>query len=1257
MKKLSVSLAFALILPLTSCEGDMVSVPKTDAAPEVEDVAVDTGADLLPDEGGWEVAEEIQDLVQEFRALELPEILDTGEIGILPGDPGYPCQDGDDCTSGFCIHTPQGKQCTTDCIEECPFSWVCVQYEPSLPDEVYICAPLKMNLCKPCQKNSDCLTNGVQTGDVCIPYGGAGDFCGASCMGPGDCPTGYECKQVLDIWGYESNQCILTAGECECEPWFVDEEATTACENINDFGACSGIRVCTANGLTDCDAPDPAKEICNGEDDDCDGEVDEEAGGDTCFVENQWGACKGTYDCDNGKLTCDAQEPAAELCDGADNDCDGMTDEGFPDSDKDGIADCLENDIDGDGVMDIDDNCPNVKNGNQKDSDLDTIGDACDPDDDNDQVADEEDCAPLNKDIYPDAEEVCNGKDDNCNGLFDELFPNHDNDGVADCVDTDDDNDGFEDDGDCNPIDPNVFPGADEVCDGIDNDCDFDTDEAFPDTDEDGLADCVDDDTDGDELLNWDDNCPLTVNPDQEDQDGDGKGDACDPDADGDGIPDGVDLCPGLFNPGQKDLDKDGLGDDCDDDVDGDGIVDTEDNCLLVANPEQEDLDEDGTGDACDEDNDGDGDPDATDCEPDNPYVSGNAEEICDGLDNNCSGAVDELFPNHDNDGMADCIDVDDDNDGDPDLTDCEPLNPAIHAAAVESCDGVDQDCDGKVDEDLGTLACGKGECFHTIFACEDGIVQQCDSMEGAELESCDGKDNDCDGLVDEDLGWASCGVGQCFHVQPNCIGGKEAPCDPEEGAVDEICDGQDNDCDGDVDEEGAADCGVYYLDADSDGHGIDDAKCLCGPWGLYTGTVNDDCNDLNPWNFPGASELCDGMDNDCDDEVDEPGSTGCSWFFPDADGDGYGTGAPECVCESPGENWSVLGGDCDEQESEIHPGALELCDQKDNDCDDEVDETFDLESDSKNCGKCGFLCQPNNAFGKCLGGECKVEDCISGYADCNSIDSDGCEINTSQDVSNCGSCKHACNLPNATVACASGMCVIGKCDEFYENDDGIPDNGCEKLKLGGSPEDAAEDCKTIKKFDEEVTDGVYWLDVDGPGGMAPFQAFCEMTTDGGGWIFFAHVNNNYGPANHLFKNAMGTYLSNRADNGVSYSLGILDEMSDTEVMVTLDTPSPIEADAANKILFLKHDPNNSGFNSGPMPCSGLSSFEYKTQIGGAYIAGGTTNSCSGSEWYTRTVNNQQYLVLFHVGNYGNYWGHGMGGNNSWNHDGWWYVR
>jgi hypothetical protein len=128
-------------------------------------------------------------------------------------------------------------------------------------------------------------------------------------------------------------------------------------------------------------------------------------------------------------------------------------------------------------------------------------------------------------------------------------------------------------------------------------------------------------DFDGDGVINGDDNCPLTQNPEQLDLDGDGVGDACDTDdQDVDGTQDSEDNCPTVANPGQEDSDGDGIGDVCDTntDQDGDGIGDNEDNCPATANPGQEDTDGDGVGDVCDL------------VDPDKPYACGTVDDLPD---------------------------------------------------------------------------------------------------------------------------------------------------------------------------------------------------------------------------------------------------------------------------------------------------------------------------------------------------------------------------------------------------------------------------------------------------------------------------------------------------------------------------------------------------------------------------------------------------------------------------------------------------
>jgi len=106
-------------------------------------------------------------------------------------------------------------------------------------------------------------------------------------------------------------------------------------------------------------------------------------------------------------------------------------------------------------------------------------------------------------------------------------------------------------------------------------------------------------DTDGDGVVDSEDNCPNIANANQLNTDGDSEGNACDTDDDNDGVLDAADNCPLVANPGQEDANSNGVGDACEGDMDGDGVPDATDNCPLVYNPDQADADGDGTGDAC----------------------------------------------------------------------------------------------------------------------------------------------------------------------------------------------------------------------------------------------------------------------------------------------------------------------------------------------------------------------------------------------------------------------------------------------------------------------------------------------------------------------------------------------------------------------------------------------------------------------------------------------------------------------------------
>ncbi len=312
---------------------------------------------------------------------------------------------------------------------------------------------------------------------------------------------------------------------------------------------------------------------------------------------------------------------------------------------------------------------------------------------------------------------------------------------------------------------------------------------------------------------------------------------------------------------------------------------------------------------------------------------------------------------------------VDADGDGYGISEDCDDTDAEIHPGAVELCDGVDNDCDGEIDGAAATGgpvwfadldSDGYGDPDNQLRACgqPSGYVSNdsdCDDSHddaypGAD-EWCDGYDNDCNGLTDEDGAldqstWYDDADGDGYGnsartVQacdmPSGYAADEGDCDDRDPEVfpgaDEWCDGEDNDCDGEVDEADALDGIDWYIDADGDGYGVDtDSATACtAPEGYADNT--DDCDDGDAEVNPDRLEECDGIDNDCDGAIDESGAIGIETWYADADGDGYGDGdLPLEACEQPsGYTDNTL--DCDDTDAAVNPLATEICDGIDNDC------------------------------------------------------------------------------------------------------------------------------------------------------------------------------------------------------------------------------------------------------------------------------------------------------------------------------------
>jgi hypothetical protein len=387
------------------------------------------------------------------------------------------------------------------------------------------------------------------------------------------------------------------------------------------------------------------------------------------------------------------------------------------------------------------------------------------------------------------------------------------------------------------------------------------------------------------------------------------------------------------------------------------------------------------------------------DCDDAADNVYEGADELCDAIDNDCDERIDENpvdagsdcatgFPGVCSEGTLVCVDG---------SVSCIQDN----APSLEVCDTVDNDCDGLTNEGDDGLPLsrecydgldseiGVGQCRAGQQICEAGGYSSCRNQRTPLAETCDGLDNDCDGEPDEGLtslryypdadgdgfgdasseGTLACGRPTGFvENRADC---NDAVATAYPGASEVPGDEVDSNCDS---------FELCYLDADNDGARPSltatvlsaDGDCT-DPGEALTSDPIGDCRDDSALIGPSATEVPgDGVDSNCDGQelcyVDED-------FDGYQDFDGFTVASTSLTCDEPGLiDDSVLDGDCDDSEFSANPGAIEVCDLIDNDCDARIDEAAG--------------CYDDGEF-------CDIDaDCRSGFCDAGiCADSTGCNV------------------------------------------------------------------------------------------------------------------------------------------------------------------------------------------------------------------------------------------------------------------------
>jgi len=293
------------------------------------------------------------------------------------------------------------------------------------------------------------------------------------------------------------------------------------------------------------------------------------------------------------------------------------------------------------------------------------------------------------------------------------------------------------------------------------------------------------------------------------------------------------------------------------------------------------------------------------------------------------------------------------DGDGHKDtVDDCDDTDPSVYGGdvpATETCDGKDNDCNGVVDDGAADATTWYSDSDSDGYGDDGNTVQSCEQPDGYVADGGDCNDDDTDYHPDApetdctDPNDYNCDGSVAYADNDGDGFAACEDCDDNNADVnpgaDEYCNLVDDNCNGEVDED-PVDGSTYYADNDGDAYGnVDETVLSCEmPSGYVTDAT--DCDDEVASTNPGADETCNGVDDDCNGVVDDGSGATASTWYADADADGYGDPTKTTsACTEP-TGYVADDTDCDDTESTIHPGGTEVCNSKDDDCNGVVDDS-----------------------------------------------------------------------------------------------------------------------------------------------------------------------------------------------------------------------------------------------------------------------------------------------------------------------------